>query len=130
VRPQPLIAVNDVEAASLWYQQLLGCKSAHGGPYYERLERDGELLLQLHHWNDGGHDDHPNLDRPDAARPGRGVLLWFKTAAFDAAVARARALGAEIVEDVHVNRNSRGRELWLRDLDGYIVVLAGPDGEI
>ena len=32
MRPQPLIACRDVEASSRWYQRLLGCKSAHGGP--------------------------------------------------------------------------------------------------
>jgi hypothetical protein len=37
MRPQPLIAVSDVEASSLWYQRILGCQSAHGGPEYERL---------------------------------------------------------------------------------------------
>jgi len=30
MRPQPLIAVRDVAASSLWYQRVLGCKSAHG----------------------------------------------------------------------------------------------------
>src|SRR4051812_19885326 len=30
MRPQPLIAVADVEASSQWYQHLLGCESAHG----------------------------------------------------------------------------------------------------
>jgi len=38
MRPQPLICVNDVEASSRWYQQLLGCQSAHGGPNYKELE--------------------------------------------------------------------------------------------
>jgi hypothetical protein len=31
MRPQPLIAVTDVEASSRWYQRLLDCQSAHGG---------------------------------------------------------------------------------------------------
>src|SRR5919206_18293 len=31
MRPQPLIAVTDVERSSGWYQSLLGCQSAHGG---------------------------------------------------------------------------------------------------
>jgi hypothetical protein len=31
MRPQPLICVRDVEASSRWYQQLLGCRSDHGG---------------------------------------------------------------------------------------------------
>jgi catechol 2,3-dioxygenase-like lactoylglutathione lyase family enzyme len=60
MRPQPMIAVTDVEASSRWYQRLLGCESAHGGPEYE-----------------GG----PNH--------------W---------------------------------ELWVRDPDGYVVVIASPDG--
>ena len=51
MRPQPLIAVTDVEASSRWYQRLLGCQSAHGGPHYERLVSQGRLVLQLHHWD-------------------------------------------------------------------------------
>ncbi|HEX6535854.1 MAG TPA: VOC family protein [Gemmatimonadaceae bacterium] len=41
MRPQPLIAVTDVEASSEWYQRVLGCESAHGGKEYERLVADG-----------------------------------------------------------------------------------------
>ena len=48
MRPQPLIAVSDVEASSRWYQQLLGCSSDHGGSAYERLVSNGNLILQLH----------------------------------------------------------------------------------
>src|SRR5947207_11665793 len=48
VRPQPLIAVTDVEASSLWYQRLLACESAHGGAEYERLVARGRLVMQLH----------------------------------------------------------------------------------
>ena len=44
MRPQPLIAVSDVEASSSFYQAILACTSAHGGAEYERLERDGELV--------------------------------------------------------------------------------------
>ena len=45
MRPQPLVAVRDVEASSRWYQTLLGCESAHGGPEYERLVANGTLIL-------------------------------------------------------------------------------------
>ena len=55
MRPQPLIAVTDVEASSRWYQRLLGCLSAHGGPEYERLVWRGELVMQLHRF---GVDHH------------------------------------------------------------------------
>ena len=47
MRPQPLICIRDVEASSRWYQRLLGCESAHGGPNYERLVFSGKLILQL-----------------------------------------------------------------------------------
>jgi hypothetical protein len=57
------------------------------------------------------------------------VVLWFEVADFDAAVARARRLRAEIIEEVHVNPAPRHREIWLRDPDGYVVVIASPDGE-
>lgn len=100
MRAQPLIAVRDVEAASRWYQQLLGAESGHGGSEYERLMKDGQLILQLHHWN--AHE-HPNLGDPDASPHGYGVLLWFETADFDSAIARARSFRAEIIEEPHVN---------------------------
>jgi hypothetical protein len=38
---------------------------------------------------------------------------------------RARKSGATVVTDVHENPNAQHRELWLRDPDGYLVVLAG-----
>jgi hypothetical protein len=51
MRPQPLIAVSDVEASSRWYQRLRGCESGHGGPEYERLVSKDVLLLQLHRFD-------------------------------------------------------------------------------
>ena len=41
MRPQPLIAVRDVEASSRWYQRLLGARSYYGGKEYERLVGPG-----------------------------------------------------------------------------------------
>jgi catechol 2,3-dioxygenase-like lactoylglutathione lyase family enzyme len=127
VRAQPLIAVRDVEASSRWYQQLLGALSGHGGAEYERLVKDGHLILQLHHWN--AHE-HPNLGDPNLAPHGYGVLLWFETAEFDAAVVRTRKLRAEILEEPHVNPSAGHREVWLRDPDGYVVVLASSSGDV
>jgi catechol 2,3-dioxygenase-like lactoylglutathione lyase family enzyme len=132
VRPQPLIAVADVEASSRWYQRLLGCQSAHGGPDYERLVSDGRLILQLHRWEVEHH--HGAIGNPHDRPYGNGVLLWFETDEFDAAVARSAALGAEVVLPPHRNPPTgdggpNHREIWLRDLDGYLVVLASPDGE-
>jgi hypothetical protein len=98
MRPQPLIAVTDVEASSRWYQRLLGCRSAHGGAEYERL-----------------------------------VLLWFEIDDFDLAMNRVADMQAEVVQPRHRNPPTGGGgpnhwECWLRDPDGYVVVLASPDG--
>ena len=60
---------------------------------------------------------------------GHSRLLWFEVDDFDAAVARARKLRARIVRKPHVNPAPAHRELWLRDPDGYLIVLASPDGE-
>ena len=72
---------------------------------------------------------HPNLINADAAPPGHGVVLWFQVDDFDAAVERVRRLKGEIIEDVHFNPAPQHREIWLRDPDGYVVVIASPDGE-
>lgn len=136
VRPaqaQPMIAVRDVEASSRWYQQLLGLQSDHGGPEYERLLADGVLVLQLHHFEVGHH--HGPIGDPDR-EVGNGVLLWFGDISdFDDAVARAQQLAAPVVLPPHRNPpegegNGPGhRETWLKDPDGYTVVIASPDGE-
>src|SRR6478735_1496748 len=133
MRSQPLLAVEDVEATSAWFQRLLGLRSDHGGPDYERLiDADGTLVLQLHRWDVEHH--HGSLGDPDVRPRGHGVLLWFEVDDFDAAVARAAELGAE-VELGPVGNPPEGpggpahREVWLRDPHGFAVVLASPDGE-
>jgi catechol 2,3-dioxygenase-like lactoylglutathione lyase family enzyme len=129
VRPQPLIAVRDVEASSRWYARLLGAESLGGdthGNLYDRVLSRGRLVLQLHAWDK---ENHPNLVHAQAAPLGHGVLLWFELDDFDAAVKRARALRATVIEEPHVNPGPQHREMWLRDPDGYVVVIVSPDGE-
>lgn len=126
MRPQPLIAVSGVEASSLWYEQLLGCNGTHGGPEYQRLYHGETLVMQLHRFEVEHH--HGPIGDPDDRPYGNGVLLWFEVDDFDAAEARAYELNAEIVMARHYNPNPNHWELWLRDPDGYTVVLASPDG--
>src|SRR5262249_31295828 len=95
MRPQPLICVRDVEASSRWYQRLLGCESAHGGPNYERLVISGKLVLQLHRWEVEHH--HGPIGDPTDMPPGNGLLLWFEIDDIDAAMARAEEMGAEVI---------------------------------
>lgn len=130
--PQPLICVRDVEASSRWYQHLLGCRSDHGGAEYERLVKDDRLIMQLHKW-DVAHDHGP-ICAPLAEGPnGNGVLLWFEVEDFDAALTRAERLHAQVILPRHRNPldgvgGPNHWEIWLRDPDGYAVVLASPDG--
>jgi catechol 2,3-dioxygenase-like lactoylglutathione lyase family enzyme len=129
VRSQTLIAVRNVRASSNWYQQLLGLDPLPEHIHrdlYDRLLCAGDLIVQLHAWDE---EDHPNLVNPDAGPNGHGVLLWFEVDDFDAVVEQARALGAQIVLEPHVNPRPNHREMWLRDPDGYMVVIASPDGE-
>lgn len=131
MRPQPLIAVTDVEASSRWYQRLLLCRSDHGGSEYERLLFNGRLILQLHSF-EVDHDHGPIGDPAD--RPyGNGVLLWFEVDDFDDALQRSVELGAQVLLPRHRNPPTGDGgpnhwECWLRDPDGYTVVIASPDG--
>ncbi|MHB1085887.1 MAG: VOC family protein [Thiobacillus sp.] len=124
---QPLIAIHDVQASSSWYQAVLGLKGAHGGSDYEQLTFKGKMVLQLHHW--GAHE-HPHMGSPKTKPYGNGVLLWFQTDEFDAAVKRAITFGAQILEQPKVNSNANHREVWLRDPNGYVVVLASAYGDL
>jgi catechol 2,3-dioxygenase-like lactoylglutathione lyase family enzyme len=118
-----MVVVRDVPTSSRFYQQVLVAESGHGGDEYEQIVSDGEIVLQLHDLD--VEDHHGRL--ADPSRPfGNGVLLWFEIADFDAAVERVRATGAPVVRDVHTNPNARQQEIWVRDPDGYLVVLAGP----
>lgn len=129
VESQTLIAVRDVRASSRWYAELLAADSLpdhEHRDFYDRILCSGRLVLQLHAWDE---EDHPNLVDADAAPVAHGVVLWFQVDDFDSAVERARGLGAEVVQEPHVNPAPQHREIWLRDPDGYVVVVASPDGE-
>lgn len=116
-----MVSVGDVPASSRFYQTVLDVTSGHGGEEFEMLMADGQLVMMLHQATVAHH--HGVLHDP-AVPNGNGVALWFDVADFDARVAAVREIGAELVHDVHVNPNTRHREIWLRDPDGYLVVLA------
>jgi catechol 2,3-dioxygenase-like lactoylglutathione lyase family enzyme len=132
VKSQPILAVRDVRASARWYAQTLGSDEPTGSPpsdhdhLYRRIYVGGQMVLQLHAWDE---EDHPNLIHPDRAPVGHGVLIWFEVEDYVAAASRARAMGAQVIEET-VNPRPRHRELWLRDPDGYVVVLASPDGSV
>lgn len=125
MQPQPMIVVSDVEAASTWFQDVLGLRSAHGGEEYEMLMDGDVMVAQLHRWE--AHE-HPHLgDESDASR-GNGVLLWFATDDFDALLERVESAAATVLDGPLHNPNAQQREMWLAGPEGYRVVVAGPRG--
>jgi hypothetical protein len=59
--------------------------------------------------------------------------LWFEIDDFDDAMGRVSDVNAQVVLQRHRNPpDGKGGpnhwEIWLRDPDGYTVVLASPDG--
>ena len=97
-----MIVVADVEAASRWFQEVLGLKSRHGGTEYEMLADGSELVAQLHQWEA---DEHPHLGDPDDPSRGNGVLLWFATDDFNGVIRRAEESGTVVLDGPLVNRN-------------------------
>ncbi|TWD79588.1 glyoxalase/bleomycin resistance protein/dioxygenase superfamily protein [Kribbella amoyensis] len=124
VQPQPLLAVHDVEQSSAWYCAVLDATSGHGGPEYERVVVGDEFVLQLHRLEIG---HHHGLFADPALPLGNGVAVWFAVDDLDAALSRARRTGAIVQKEIHHNPNAHHDELWLRDPDNYLVVLADRD---
>jgi catechol 2,3-dioxygenase-like lactoylglutathione lyase family enzyme len=122
VWPQFMLVVDDVPRSRRFYCDVFGLESGHGGDEYEQLYHHGELVLQLH---DSEVDDHHGPLADPLLPYGNGMLVWFEVTDFDGAVQRARSRGAEVVRDVEVNPNAKQREFWIRDPDGYLVVVAG-----
>jgi catechol 2,3-dioxygenase-like lactoylglutathione lyase family enzyme len=122
-RTWTIIGVADVAESFSWYQSLLGLPEtapAHDD-FGQILDSDGTVLLCLHQW--GAHG-HPSLTSPDDAKPGNGLLLFFRVDNFDAALPRARTLVRRLEEEPHVNPSTGTVEFSLRDPDGYYVTIS------
>lgn len=118
-----IIGVRDVFASFEWYSSLLGLPAtapAHDD-FGQLVDSDGTVLLCLHRWGD---HEHPSLTSPDHGTPGNGLLLFVRVDDFDAALPRARALGARLEEEPHVNPSTGTAEFSLRDPDGYYVTIS------
>lgn len=64
------------------------------------------------------------MTSPHYAKPGNGLLLFFRVDNFDIALAKARALVSRLDEEPHVNPSTGTMEFSLRDLDGYYVAIS------
>ena len=125
-RTWTIIGVADVAHSFAWYQSLLGLpESAPAHEDFGRIvDTDGTVLLCLHEW--GAHG-HPPLNSPEDAKPGNGLLLFFRVDDCEAALPRARALVDTLEEEPHVNPNTETMEFSLRDPDGYYVSISALD---
>ena len=122
-RTWTIIGVGDVARSFKWYQTLFGQpETAPAHTYFGQiLDSDGTVLLCLHEW--GAHD-HPSLMSPDRAKPGNGLLLFFRVDDFDLTLQRARSLVSRLEEEPHVNSNTRTKEFSLRDPDRYFITIS------
>ena len=121
-----IIGVADVSGSFRWYQSLLGLPetAAAHDDFGQILDPDGTVLLCLHEW--GAHE-HPPLASPHTAKPGNGLLLFFRVDNYDAALQKARALVGRLEEEPHVNPSTGTAEFSLRDRDGYYVTISALD---
>ena len=118
----PMIAVQDVEASSAWYQQLFGLKGAHGGDEFEMLmNAEGALQLLLHRPE---HGEHAGLETPGPRASGTGVLFYFSVSDLESCVDRAEEMRVEIVASPHFNEKAYALECTIRDPDGYLITIS------
>jgi catechol 2,3-dioxygenase-like lactoylglutathione lyase family enzyme len=121
-----IIGVADVPRSFRWYQSLLGLpETAPAHDYFGQIvDSNGTVLLCLHEW--GAHE-HPSLTSPHDAKPGNGLLLFFRVDNFDVALPSARTLVGRLEEEPHVNPRTGTEEFSLRDPDGYYVTISALD---
>lgn len=116
----PIIAVKDVEASSLWYQKIFGCKSMHSGKKFDILTNENdEVLLCLHKWEEDG---HPTMMNPEVT-PGNGLILYMRTENMEMIHQKVEKAGVIIIEDIHLNQNSLRKEFSIKDPDGYYITI-------
>ena len=117
----PMIVVSDVEASSLWYRELVGLTSGHGGDEFEMLMAGQDLALMLHR---ADFVEHPALEDPREGGADRGVLLYFSVDDVGSVFERAGAMSANVLDDPHENPKARAIEFTLRDPDGYALTIS------
>ena len=103
------------------YQNLLGCRSSHGGKTFEILtNKEGTQILSLHKWAE---HDHPTMLGPNESN-GNGLILYFLVNELEPIWKNAKELNAIIESEPHLNKNSGRMEFSLKDLDNYYISVA------
>ncbi len=125
IKTELIIAVENVEKSSKFYQKLLGCISKHGGTVFDILkDKDGRQILSLHKW---GEHDHPTFN--DKQNAGNGLIIYFVVDDLKPIWDNAKKLNANIENEPKLNRNSGRMEFSIRDLDNYYVSICSQKTE-
>ena len=119
-RTETIIAVKDVQNSSKFYQNLLNCKSEHGGKMFEILTDGSVVILCLHKW---GEHEHPTMLNPEKF-VGNGLILFFRVDNLKQVFENAQKLNATIEKEIHHNENSLKDQFILRDLDNYYLIIS------
>lgn len=112
----PIIAVEDVNVSTEWFQSVFNSKRTHGGNDFAVLKDENEeILICLHKW--GAHE-HPTMMNPNIT-PGNGLILYYKTNNLEIIRQNIEKMHYPVEEEIHLNPNSGKKEFSLRDIDGY-----------
>lgn len=120
VRTEPIIAVKNIAQSSKFYQDLLGCHSAHSGDTFDILKDGNVIILCLHRW---GEHNHPTMLNP-IKENGNGLILFFRVNNLKQILANAHRIEAKIEKEIHYNENSLQNQFILRDLDNYYLIIS------
>lgn len=125
VKTELIIAVENVEKSSKFYQKLLGCLGKHGGTVFDILtDKDGRQILSLHKW---GEHEHPTFN--DKQNAGNGLIIYFVVDDLKPIWDNAKKLNANIENEPKLNPNSGRMEFSIRDLDNYYVSICSQKTE-
>lgn len=118
----PIIAVKNVQKSAIWYQDVFGCNSAHGGDEFEVLiSEEKEILLCLHAWDI---HDHPSMTIKENRSPGNGLILYFRVKNMEVIRENLKKMNYPIEKEIEVNSNSHKKEFAVIDLDGYHLIIS------
>ena len=117
----PIIAVKDVNASSIWYKSIFGFERAHSGDEFAVLrDKNHEIRICLHKW--GAHE-HPTMKSSNDSN-GNGLIIYFRTNNMEKIRRNVRNMGYKVESEIQLNPNSRKKEFSLRDRDGYYITIS------
>ncbi len=93
----PIIAVDDVKKAALWYEKIFNLKLDFSNEHFANLlNKLGETELCLHKWSKDGHHS-----MQEKVLSGNGLILFFRTDEMGQVYNRAVQNNCKIEELIH-----------------------------